>query len=132
MRLLLDTHIWIWSLVDPNRLTSDVRSALADADHELWLSSISVWEALVLIRKGRLKVRDTDGQAWMTEALGRAPLREATITHAIAVASEQLELDHWDPADRFIAATAQVLEATLITADKRLIEFADISVMANR
>ena len=68
----------------------------------------------------------------MAEALGRAPLREATITHAFAIASEQLDLDHSDPADRFIAATAQVLEATLITADKRLIEFADISVMANR
>jgi PIN domain nuclease of toxin-antitoxin system len=132
MRFVLDTHIWIWSLVDPTRLTPDVRSALADTDHELWLSSISVWEALVLIRKGRLKVRDTDDQTWIAEALGRAPLREAAITHAIAIASEQLELDHCDPADRFIAATAQVLEATLITADKRLIEFADISVLANR
>ena len=73
MRFVLDTHIWIWSLVDPTRLTPDVRSALADADHELWLSSISVWEALVLIRKGRLKVRGTDGQTWIAEALG--PLR---------------------------------------------------------
>ena len=46
--------------------------------------------------------------------------------------SERLLLDHRDPADRFIAATAQVLDATLVTADERLIEAADLKVLANR
>lgn len=65
MRLVLDTHIWIWSLVDPARLTPNVQSELADADSEIWLTSISVWETFVLIRKGRLKVIDADGEAWV-------------------------------------------------------------------
>lgn len=132
MRFVLDTHIWIWSLVDPSRLAPDVRATLGDAEHELWLSSISVWETLVLVRKGRLKVTGSDGRAWVADALGRAPLREVAVTHAIAAESEQLDLDHWDPVDRIIAATARVLEATLITADKRLIACGAIPVLANR
>lgn len=132
MRLLLDTHIWIWSLIAPDRLSGEVSSELANPDHELWLSTISFWEALVLIRKGRLRVGERDGPAWVAEAIARSPVREAPITFDVAVVSEQLVLDHWDPADRFIAATARVLDATLITADERLIGCSDIAVLASR
>ena len=50
MRLLLDTHIWIWSLISPERLSPEVRRALSGPDHELWLSAISVWETLEIGR----------------------------------------------------------------------------------
>lgn len=132
MRLLLDTHIWIWSLIDPERLSSEVRDALSQPDQEVWLSAISVWEALVLIRKGRLELKDMEGQAWVTNALAKSPVREAPVTYEVAIASDELAIDHWDPADRFIAATAIVLEATLITADARLIGCSDVTVLANR
>ena len=59
MRLVLDTHIWIWSLTDPGQLTPKVALALEDRDNELWLSSISVWEFLVLVRKNRLRLNRT-------------------------------------------------------------------------
>mgnify|MGYP001020455583 CR=1 FL=1 len=55
----------------------------------------------------------------------------AQLTYEVAIASEQLALDHWDPADRFIAATAKVLDATPVTADARLIDCAVIKVMVN-
>ena len=57
--------------------------------------------------------RHSEGRpgAWVREALKHSPLREAPLTHQIAIESQQLDLDHWDPADRFIAATARVLEA---------------------
>lgn len=132
MRLVLDTHIWIWSLVAPERLSSEVRAALTVSGHELWLSAISVWEALVLIRKGRMRLAGRDGPTWVAEALTRSPVREAPITNDIAIASEQLALDHWDPADRLIAATAHVLGATLITADARLITCTGIATLNNR
>lgn len=132
MRLLLDTHIWIWSLTDPKRLTPDVARALSDAEADLWLSAISVSEVLVLIRKNRLHLTGTDARTWVSEALRRAPLREAPVTHAVAIESERLLLDHWDTADRFIAATAGVLDATLVTADERLIDAKDLKVLANR
>jgi len=131
VRLLLDTHIWIWSLVAPERLTPVVRKALSDADSELWLSAVSVWETLVLVRKGRLTVAGASGVEWVRQALGHSPVREAPMSFEIAIASERLALDHWDPADRFIAATSQVLEATLVTADERLIGCRHITVLAN-
>jgi len=131
VRLLLDTHIWIWSLLAPDRLSGEVHAALTGQDHELWLSAISVWESLVLIRKGRLRVTSANGQAWVTEALNRSPVREAALSFEIARISEQLPFVHQDPADRFIAATAYALDATLITADARLRDCPDIKVMAN-
>jgi PIN domain nuclease of toxin-antitoxin system len=129
MRLLLDTHIWIWSLTESARLKPKVRAALSHRNADLWLSSISVWEALVLIRKGRLRVKDSDGSRWIGQALKRSPVREAPLTHAIAIESELLTVDHWDPADRFIAATARVLGATLVTADQRLIATGTLKVL---
>jgi PIN domain nuclease of toxin-antitoxin system len=130
VRLLLDTHIWIWSLTDPSRLTPEVRASFDTPDHELWLSAISVWEVLVLVRKKRLRVAG-GVQQWVTDALARAPLREAPISHAVAMESERLSISHWDPADRFIAATARLLDATLVTADARLIAAPFLRVLPN-
>ena len=56
MKLLLDTHIWIWSVGDPQRLNRRVAKALGDVQNQLWLSPVSIWEALLLHRKGRLRV----------------------------------------------------------------------------
>ena len=131
MRLLLDTHIWIWGLTDPDRLKPKVRAALTHRNADLWLSSISVWEALVLIRKGRLRVEDGDGSRWVGKALKRSPLREAPLTHAIGIESQLIEADHFDPADRFIAATARVLDATLVTSDERMIAARNLKVLPN-
>ena len=58
MNLLLDTHIWIWSVGEPQAPYPPCRkSSWTDAQNQLWLSPISVWEALLLHRKGRLKLR---------------------------------------------------------------------------
>ena len=48
MKLLLDTHIWLWSVLEPHRLSRRVAKALQDSSNELWLSPISIWELIVL------------------------------------------------------------------------------------
>ena len=131
MKLLLDTHIWLWALLEPERLTPAVRTALESADNELWLSPISVWEALVLAERGRLSPNAPVAE-WIERMVRAIPRREAPLTHDIAVASRQLKLPQQDPADRFLAATARVLGLTLVTADERLLESKDYAVMANR
>jgi PIN domain nuclease of toxin-antitoxin system len=131
VKLLLDTHIWLWSLLAPDRLTAAVTSRLESPDAELWLSPISTWEALVLIEKGRLEV-DGDPFRWVSEALQAMPLREAALTHAVALESRRIALPHSDPADRFLAASARVYELTLVTADERLLESGTFPVLANR
>ena len=131
MKLLLDTHIWIWSLIEPERLTRKVRRALRSPSNELWLSPISAWEVLVLTEKGRLRF-ESDGDTWVRQALEAGPFREAPLSHDIALASRSLKLSHQDPADRFLAATAQVLDLTLVTADERLLKATGLRLLPNR
>ena len=129
MRFLLDTHIWLWSLHDPSRLGKRVLEELSNPENELWLSPISTWEALVLKAKGKIRL-PADLSQWVAQAT--TPLREAPLTHEIALAARQLPLPHNDPADRFLAATAQTLHLTLVTADRNLLGLGDISTLANR
>lgn len=131
MRLLLDTHIWAWCLLAPERLGQGVVDAFRSADSELWLSPISTWEMLMLIERGRIEV-DGDPSKWVANALATVPLNEAPITHDVAIESRKLRLKHSDPADRFIAATALVYDLTLVTADRRLLRSSAYSVMPNR
>lgn len=131
MKLLLDTHIWLWSLLDPEKLTPPVRRALTDVENEIWLSPISVWEALMLVERGRIAV-DASPIEWVEEMVHAIPRREAPLTHEIAMASRQLPLSHQDPADRFLAATARVLDLTLVTADERLLGSSGFATLPNR
>lgn len=129
MKLLLDTHIWLWLLQSPQRLGPHTRKVLADTTHEFWLSPVSTWEALNLHRKGRVYLAD-DLSEWLPRALAGIH-RQAPLTHEIVLAAEQLSL-HPDPADRFIAATALVHDLTLVTADQRLLGLGTIRTLGNR
>ena len=128
MNLLLETHIWLWSQLEPEKLGNYVRRELQNPNNERWLSPISVWEAAVLHRKGRLVISGNVDD-WFAGAL--TGLLEAPITNEIALAAEKLPL-HPDPADRFLAATAKALDLTLVTADKRLLGLGEIATLANR
>jgi PIN domain nuclease of toxin-antitoxin system len=128
LRLLLDTHIWLWTVSDPKRLGRRVLHQLKDEANELWLSPISTYEALTLHYKGRYEI-DGNLAEWLARAT--AGTREAPLTHEIALLARQLPL-HQDPADRILAATAEVLDLTLVTADERLLGLETIRTMANR
>lgn len=123
MKLLLDTHIWIWYLLGSDRLSSTLQTIIADENTELWLSPISIWETLILAEKGRLSLNPTPID-WVRNSLQQLETHEAELTSEIAILSRQIELEHQDPGDRFIAATAIHLQLTLATADTRLIQAA--------
>lgn len=124
VRLLLDTHVWLWSLLEPARLRREVAALLASPDTEKWLSPVSVWETLILAGRGRLTLQP-DPESWVRSQLQRAPVRQIQLDHEIAIQSRRLRTSHEDPADRFIAATARVHELTLVTADDRLLHQPD-------
>jgi PIN domain nuclease of toxin-antitoxin system len=128
LKLLLDTHIWLWSVLEPERLGKRVRLVLASPEHELRLSVVSIWEALLLHKKKRVYL-GPDPVRWMR--LATRSSQEVPLTQDIVVAAHELEL-HNDPADRFLAATAMVLDLTLVTADARLLGLANIATLANR
>ncbi len=119
-RLLLDTHVWVWCHGEPSRLGRKARSLLAKAD-ELWLSPISIWEFLMLVERGRIDLGEVDASQWIALALDRSPVKEAPVDREVALWSRRIGLDHQDPADRFIAATALIHSLTLLTADERLL-----------
>ena len=129
--LLLDTHIWLWALLEPQRLSGRVRDLLASPAETLRLSPVSVWEAMFLAERGRIALA-SDPRRWLDTALAAAPVTEVPLTFEVAMASRSIALDHQDPADRFIAASAQVFGLTLVTADARLLDCPDIEVLPNR
>ena len=127
LKLLLDTHIWLWLFDDPKKLGRKTLALLKDEENELWLSPISMWEALTLQQKGRIQLQG-DVESWVERAI--AGTKEAVLTHEIASAARSLPL-HKDPADRLIAATALVMDLTLVTADERLLQLKNIKTLAN-
>jgi PIN domain nuclease of toxin-antitoxin system len=116
-------------LTDTRKLSRLVQAELKDQNNERWLSPVNTWEFLLLHARGRVQVT-SDAREWVMKA--SAQMREAPLTHEIALAARELPLPHQDPADRFLAATASVLGLTLVTSDRRLLGLGSIATLANR
>ena len=91
MRLLLDTHIWLWYVLGNEKLSSILRSLMEKADTELWLSPISVWETIILAEKGRIEF-NTKPETWVKKYLRQLMLKEAKLTYEIAILSRSYRL----------------------------------------
>jgi PIN domain nuclease of toxin-antitoxin system len=125
--ILLDTCAAIW-LAEGDPLTPASRTAIdtaVAANVGVWVSAISAWEVATLAAKRRL-VFAVDVEIWVDRLLGLPGVRLAALTPRILVRSAVLPGDPpADPADRMIAATARDLGLTVITRDRRLLEYAD-------
>jgi PIN domain nuclease of toxin-antitoxin system len=130
MKLLLDTHIWIWAVHRPEKLSRRVGRELQKANNELFLSPVSIWEAHHLERRKRLRLKQAFSQ-WVDEVLARVPLREAPFTFAVASAASQIELPQSDLGDIFLAATASVFDLTLVTTDSQLLACSWLKTLSN-
>jgi PIN domain nuclease of toxin-antitoxin system len=121
--ILLDTHVALWLTADSRSLGKRSRriAKQAAASDQLAISAVSFWEIALLIAKGRLRPPDT-AQEMRRQILDEGVI-ELPLTGAIAILAGELEGLHADPADRFIAATAIAHNATLMTADERLLRW---------
>jgi PIN domain nuclease of toxin-antitoxin system len=129
--IVLDTHVWIWWLSNPAEIPPRARATIAEAsrDGAIYISSISVWEIMMLAARGRLAFT-MDAQDWITKAEGLPFFRFVPVDNAIAMRSVRLpEPFHKDPADRIIVSTATMLGATLVTADKRIQKYPHLKVI---
>ena len=117
MKLLLDTHCWLWLESDPDRFRAAVRRRLEDPATELWLSAASVWEMAIKVRLGKLELPERLDRyvpaRLRRSAVGSLPVR---LEHALEVAS--LPAHHSDPFDRMLVAQARCERLTLLTADR--------------
>ncbi|MFH1038374.1 MAG: type II toxin-antitoxin system VapC family toxin [PVC group bacterium] len=120
MRYVLDTHVWVWWNMHPQKLSAKVRSLLsAPARYEeLLLSAISPWEFSKLLEKGRIGI-SCNPEEWIAEALDMPKLRLVPLSPTVAYRSTSLPQPfNGDPADQIIVATAREENATILTIDK--------------
>ena len=116
MRLLLDTHIFIWWAEDPDSLSSTALSALEDESNELVLSIASAWEMQIKIQIGKLKLsRSLQGLIASQQQANDLQLLPVEFDHVLALG--HLPLHHKDPFDRLIIAQAIAEGMTLVSVD---------------
>ena len=118
--ILLDTHVLVWLDQDNPKLGPRCRTAIDEAlaEDDLAVSAISFWEVAMLVAKQRLAIAIALSQ-WRRDLIAGG-IRELPLDGRVGLLAADLEL-HRDPADRFVAATATLNEATLATADQRLL-----------
>jgi len=122
VRLLLDTHVWIWWVSDQS-LGPSARRAIADPMNDALVSAASVWEAAIKVGLGKL---DLPAEVLTELGHGLDPLPIAT-EHAARAGG--LPQHHGDPFDRMLVAQAQLEDLTLVTRDPRLSAY-DVPIIA--
>ena len=124
---LLDTHIWIWiASAIPHKIARNVLASIEAASQMdlVYLSAISIWEAAMLDVKKKV-LFSPDIRVWVDRALIASGVHLVPLSTDISIASTRLrEMKSADPADRIIVATARDLNATLVTCDRAILEFA--------
>ena len=122
MRLLLDTHAFLWWLNDSPKLSATARNAIADVDNDIIVSAVTGWECAVKFRLKRLP----EAEQFLVrpdEVLRRAGMEALPIKIAHAIRSGSYPGKHRDPFDRMLAAQAELEGMVLVTTDKSLAEF---------
>lgn len=114
--MLLDTHCWLWWLVEPERLSETVLSAITAGDNELWLSVASIWEISIKFKAGKLKLPQAP-EILIPQQMQADRLLALSITSAHAIKAATLPLHHKDPFDRMLIAQAQLEKFLLLTDD---------------
>ena len=127
MRLLLDTHVWLWMIGNEERLAEEHRATLVDPDSELFLSAAAIWELGIKAAAGKMKYTGSY-ESQVPIHIRRSGVRPLAITVEHAVAAAALPMHHRDPFDRMMVAQAKVEGLTFMTADRRLAAY-DVTVV---
>jgi len=119
MRVLLDTHVWLWMWGEPERLRNEARTIVEDPATELNVSAVSAWEIAAKHAAGRLRLPSSP-EAWLTDPRHRRDMTELPITFEHAIRAGALPNHHRDPFDRMLVAQAQVERLVLLSADRKM------------
>lgn len=128
--ILLDTHTWIWSHSATKLLSDSVKELIkkTQVDRRA-IASISIWEFAMMVTRERIKVK-IDPKRWLNNAIGKSGLLVIELTPEIAMESCNLPGDfHKDPADQIIVATARTHNLTLLTKDRKIIEYPHVKAI---
>lgn len=130
MRLLLDTHVWLWWQMAPARLGERVREAIADTTNDVLLSTVSSWEMAIKIAVGKLQLPKPIHEMLPT-ALLDDQMQSLPLQHHHCFELTNLPMHHRDPFDRMLIAQARTERLVLVTADSQLGAY-DVELMMAR
>lgn len=116
MRILLDTHIFLWFISGDTQLSTDVRDAIRDPDNEVYLSSVSVWEAIVKYQLGKLPLPEPP-ETYLPKQRDLHQIASLALDESSVVQLAKLPLLHRDPFDRMLICQALQNGLTIATVD---------------
>ena len=129
--IVLDTHIWLWWISNPENLSTSASKAISRAVDEngIVISSISTWEIALLVDKGRLELT-IDVRDWVRKTESLPFVRFVPVDNTIILRSVTLPGQfHPDPADRIITATAMTMGLPLVTRDNKIIDYPHVQTI---
>lgn len=127
MRALLDTHVFLWWIIDDRRLPPYIRDVIADEGNELFLSSASCWEMAIKAKLGRLKL-PVPPEKFIPDQMIANNISGLPIQLAHALHVYSLPDHHRDPFDRMLAAQAQIERMPIVTNDSLLADY-DVRIL---
>ncbi len=127
--IVLDTHVWLWWLASPQRLSSAARRTI-EQESRIGVSTLSAWELAMLVARGRVSL-DREVGLWVRQALAEPRVEPLPLDAEVAVAAGLLDARSFpgDPIDRLIYATSRSMGATLITRDGAIRTFDPASTL---
>jgi PIN domain nuclease of toxin-antitoxin system len=127
----LDTHVWIWWVLDYDKLTTRQQTAIKENEAgEIGVSAISIWEVAKLVELGKLELPHSL-EEWFDQALNYPGIRVISLTPQIVIESTRLPGEfHRDPADQLIVATARNFDCPLVTLDQRILHYEHVKTIA--
>ena len=117
MRVLLDTHVWLWMIATPGRLTAAGRALVVSPANELLLSAASAWEIAIKTGLGKLRLAESP-EAFVPRLMAETGVTALPVHHRHALHVATLPPHHRDPFDRMLVAQAQIEGVPILTADK--------------
>lgn len=130
MKALLDTHVFLWVVTEPERLRTDVLDRISDPTTDLFLSAVSAWEIAIKYELGRLTLTEPP-EAFVPSRMRLNGAQELSISHADALAAGALPRLHRDPFDRLLVAQSRRHDLVLVTADPLVAQY-PVEVLAAR
>jgi len=122
VKVLVDTHCWLWALARPEALNAEAAALLGDGETEVVFSAASVWEIAIKSALGKLRVFTHDSDS-LFDILEEQPITRLPILHSHARHVASLPPHHGDPFDRLLIAQAQIESLPIMTADDQFLRY---------
>jgi PIN domain nuclease of toxin-antitoxin system len=119
VRVLLDTHVWLWMQAEPEKLNQSARTLIEDARNELLFSAASVWEIAIKVRAGKLQIPEPVPR-YVASRMQSSGVSALAVSHSHAAGVADLPGHHRDPFDRLLIAQALAEGVPILSSDAQL------------